>query len=209
MTSEPIIRVVDDDRHFLAAIERSLRSLELPVSGYTDAQVLLAELELEPDRPGCLLTDLRMPGMDGLALQDVLRAQKVRIPIIFMTGHGDTATAVTAFKHGAVDFLEKPFSEQKLFESVRQALAKDATDHALWAEKTLVRQRHQNLSPREREVFALVVSDLPNKTIARQLKISPRTVEHHREHVMLKMQAKSLAELITMAMLCGIRELHF
>lgn len=207
MTSEAVIHVVDDDRHFLSALERSLRSLKLHVASYTDARAFLAGLE--PGRSGCLLTDLRMPGMDGLTLQSVLREQKIRLPIIFMTGHGDATTAVTALKGGALDFLEKPFSERKLFDSVRQAVAKDAADRALWAEQTLVQQRYENLSPREHEVFALVVSDLPNKTIARRLKISPRTVEHHRNHVMLKMQAKSLAELITMAMLCGIRELHF
>lgn len=206
MTNEAIIHIVDDDRHFLSALERSLSSLDLQVASYSDARAFLAELD--PGRPGCLLTDLRMPDMDGRVLQDVLREQQIRIPIIFMTGHGDATTAVTALKHGAVDFLEKPFNEQKLFDSVRQALAKDAADRALWAEQALVRQRYENLSPREREVFALVVSDLPNKTIAQRLKISPRTVEHHREHVMLKMQARSLAELITMAVLCGVHELH-
>ncbi|MGH8274645.1 MAG: response regulator transcription factor [Gammaproteobacteria bacterium] len=206
MAGEEIIYVVDDDRRFLAALERSLRSLKLHVKTYTAARNFLAKIE--PDRPGCVITDLKMPDMDGIALQEALRERQIRIPIIFITGHGDATTAVTALKGGAVDFLEKPFNEKTLFDSVRQALAKDATDRALTAERSVVRDRYENLSPREREVFALVVSDLPNKEIARRLKISPRTVEHHREHVMLKMQANSLAELITMAVLCGVHELH-
>ncbi|MGH8127155.1 MAG: response regulator transcription factor [Gammaproteobacteria bacterium] len=206
MAAETIIHVVDDDRRFLAALERSLRSTGLAVKAYASARDFLSRFE--PDQPGCLITDLRMPDIDGISLQKTLRERKIRIPIIFITGHGEASTAVAALKGGAVDFLEKPFSEQVLLDSVRSALEKDATDRALAGEKTVVKQRFVNLTPREQEVFALVVSDLPNKEIAHRLKISPRTVEHHREHVMLKMQAESIAELITMAVLCGIHELH-
>ena len=206
MSTEPIIHAVDDDPRFLTALERSLRSTGLPVNSYACAGDFLARLE--PDRPGCLVTDLRMPDMDGIELQKTLLERQIRIPIVFVTGHGDTATAVTALRNGAVDFLEKPFSEKQLLDSVWQALTKDARDRELAREQSVVKQRFACLSPREREVFILVVSDRHNKEIAHALKISPRTVEHHREHVMLKMQADSRAELITMAVLCGIHELR-
>lgn len=206
MPTEQVIHVVDDDPPFLAAVERTLRTTGLTVQSYTGARAFLNQLNL--DQPGCIVTDLRMPDMDGLELQQKLNEQHCRLPIIFITGHGDASTAGTALKGGAVDFLGKPFSEKALLDSVWQALQKDATDRRLANEQAVVRQRFANLTPREQQVFALVVSDLPNKVIARQLKISPRTVEHHREHVMLKMQAHSATELITMAVLCGIHELH-
>ena len=206
MPTEQVIHAVDDDRPFLAALDRALRTTGLTVNRYVCASDFLNDLD--PDQPGCLITDLRMPGMDGLELQKTLQEQQIRLPTIFITGHGDAGKAVAALKGGAVDFLEKPFSEQALLDSVRRALAKDTVDRALAGERAIIRQRCANLTPREQQVFGLVVSDLPNKEIARQLKISPRTVEHHRAHVMLKMQARSVAELITMAFLCGIRELR-
>ncbi|MGH8282930.1 MAG: response regulator transcription factor [Gammaproteobacteria bacterium] len=204
--TEQVIHAVDDDRLFLAALVRSLRPTGLTVNSYRRARAFLERLD--PEQPGCLITDMCMPDMEGLELQNRLREQRVFLPIIFMTGYGDAGKAVTALKRGAVDFLEKPFSEQVLLASVRQALKKDADDRRLADEKDVVKQRFVNLTSREQEIFALVVSDLPNKEIARQLKISPRTVEHHREHVMLKMRASSITELITMAVLCGIHELH-
>ena len=206
MPTEQIIHVVDDDQLFLAALVRSLRSTGLVVKSYHCASAFLDSLD--PNQPGCLITDLRMPDMDGLELQRRLQEQQIRLPIIFITGHGDTGKAVAALKGGAVDFLEKPFSEQALLNSVQQALDKNAIDSRRANEQAIVKQRFANLTPREQEIFALVVADLPNKEIARQLNISPRTVEHHRERIMLKMQAHSMAELITMAVLCGIHELH-
>lgn len=206
MDAEPVIHAIDDDRSFLQALERSLRSIGHEVRSYLSAQDFL--LGIEPEQPGCLITDLRMPDIDGIELQERLRARRIRLPIIFISGHADTATAVAALKRGAVDFLEKPFGEKQLLESVSQALARDARDRQLARERAVVRQRFDRLTPREREVFVLVVSERPNKEIARQLKISPRTVEHHREHLMLKMQARSQVDLVTMAVLCGIHELH-
>ncbi|MGH8190157.1 MAG: response regulator transcription factor [Rhodanobacteraceae bacterium] len=206
MPTEQVIHVVDDDPRFLMALQRSLRSTGLPVNRYVSGNDFLQRFK--PHQYGCLITDLRMPGIDGLELQQSLRERRIRIPIVFITGHGDAATAVTALKHGAVDFLEKPFGEKQLLASVQQALEKDARDRELADERHVVMARYATLSPRELEVFALVVSDRPNKAIAQALKISPRTVEHHREHLMLKMQAKSHAELITMAVLCGVYELH-
>lgn len=206
MPTEQVIHALDDDRAFLAALERTLRTTGLTVNRYTCAGDFLEALD--PEQPGCLVTDLRMPDMDGLALQKQLNEQQVHLPTIFITGHGDASKAVAALKAGAVDFLEKPFSEQALLDSVQRALAKDVIDRRLASEQAIVKQRFAKLTPREQQVFSLVVSDLPNKDVARRLTISPRTVEHHRAHVMLKMQAHSVAELITMAVLCGIRELH-
>lgn len=206
MTTEQVIHVVDDDRLFLAALERTLGSTGLEVRTYICAKTFLDSFD--PQQPGCLITDLRMPDTSGLDLQKRLKELQVRMPIIFISGHANASTAVAALKCGAVDFLEKPFSEKDLLASVHQALDKDLDDRRLAREQALVQQRYSNLSPREQQVFALVVSDLPNKKIARELMISPRTVEHHREHLMLKMQAHSAAELITMAVLCGIHQLR-
>ena len=206
MTTDPVIHAVDDDERFLAALTRSLHETGLPVRGYGSGQELLDSLETRCS--GCVVSDLRMPGMDGLELYRRLKARGARLPMIFVTGHGDARQAVAALKAGAVDFLEKPFPEQVLLKSVGQALEADAVERRLLADKAVVRERYENLSPRERAVFALVVSNLHNKEIASELRISPRTVEHHREHVMLKMQAHTMAELLTMAMLCGVRELH-
>jgi two-component system, LuxR family, response regulator FixJ len=206
MPSEPIIHAVDDDPRFLSALVRTLRTTRLTVNGYASPTLFLESLD--PDLPGCLITDLRMPDIDGLELQRRLAQRQIRLPIIFITGHGDASKAVAALKGGAVDFLEKPFSAQALLRSVGQALDKDANDRRLSGEQAIVRNRFAHLSPREHEVFSLVVSDLPSKEIARRLKISPRTVEHHREHLMLKMHARSLTELVTMAVLCGVRELR-
>lgn len=201
-----VVHAVDDDRLFRDALERTLRAAGMFVRMHLSASAFLDSIDA--DQSGCLITDLRMPEMDGLALQKTLKHRQIRIPVIFITGHGDAHHAVAAMKGGAVDFLEKPFSAQTLLDSVRRALDKDAADRRLAGELAIVKQRFVNLSAREQQVFALVVSDLPNKEIARRLQISPRTVEHHREHVMLKMQARSISELITMAVLCGIHELH-
>lgn len=137
---------------------------------YTSARAFLDDFD--PQQPGCLITDLRMPDTDGLALQKHLNSLPARLPIIFISGHGNARTAVAALKCGAVDFLEKPFSEKDLLASVRLALAKDLDDRRLMGEQELVRARFSHLSPREQQVFALVVSDLPNKKIARELIIS-------------------------------------
>lgn len=206
MPTEQVIHAVDDDQPFLTALERSLRSTGQTVICYTCASDFLTRLQ--PDQPGCLITDLRMPNIDGFELQKSLLERQIRLPVIFITGHGNMAAAVTALKNGAIDFLEKPFSEKQLLDSVEQALDRDLRNRELATGQAVVKQRYARLTPRERQVFSLVVSDRPNKDIARALKISPRTVEHHREHLMLKMQANSLAELITMAVLCGIHELR-
>ncbi|MGR9108474.1 MAG: response regulator transcription factor [Gammaproteobacteria bacterium] len=206
MAAEQVVHAVDDDRLFLSALERTLRTAGLNVRGYRYASAFLDSLD--PNPAGCLITDLRMPDTDGLELQRELKHRKIALPVIFITAHGEARSAVAALKDGAVDFLEKPFGETTLLKSVREALEKDHQDRKSADEQAIVEQRFASLSPREKEIFALVVSDLTNKQIARHLKISPRTVEHHRERLMLKMQGRSMADLITMAVLCGIHELH-
>lgn len=206
MGTDPIVHAVDDDAPFLIALTRTLRSAGLNVLEHTRAEDFLRAVD--PERSGCVVTDLRLVGMDGLALQRHIRERHLHLPVIFVTGHGDARNAVCAMKNGAVDFLEKPVSRQSLLEAVRHALQRNAEARRIVEQRAHVTHRYAELSPREQEVFALVVSDRPNKEIARQLKISPRTVEHHREHLMLKMHANSFAELITMAMLCGVHQLR-
>jgi FixJ family two-component response regulator len=203
---EATVFVVDDDPRFLGALVLALRTAGLAVEAFSSAQAFLQVYH--PARPGCLVLDVRMPAMSGLQLQQALIERRVMIPIIFITGHGDIAMSVTALKRGAVDFLEKPFTEQALMRSVNDALARDGRRRRLEVERATVAERFERLTPREQEVMALVVSDRSNKAIASRLKISPRTVEHHREHVMVKMQAGSLHDLIIMAVLCGVHELH-
>jgi two-component system response regulator FixJ len=156
--------------------------------------------------PGCLIVDVRMPGMDGFELQRRLGERQLSIPVIVITGHGDVPMAVRAIRGGAVDFIEKPFSERAIFDSIRLALSRLAAheaDSRTTADPAILR-RLALLSPREREVLDGLVEGLPNKTIAYDLKISPRTVEIHRARVMDKMQARSLSELVRLALAAGI-----
>ncbi len=157
-----------------------------------------------PEQAGCLVLDVRMPTMGGLELQTVLVAKKIRIPIIFISGHGDIPTSVKAIKGGAVDFLEKPFKKEILLARILEALTEDARTRQGDAEKAAIQARFAHLTPREREVIALVVTGKSNKEIARQLAISHRTVETHRARIMEKMAANSLASLVAMATTFGI-----
>jgi FixJ family two-component response regulator len=151
------------------------------------------------DASGCLVLDVRMEGLSGLDLQRELAAAAVHLPIIFITGHGDVPMSVQAMKAGAVEFLTKPFREQELLNAVRQAVARDSVAHIEHAERASIRQRYEKLTPREKEVMALVVQGLLNKQIALKLSASEGTIKIHRGHVMLKMQAGSLADLVRMA----------
>lgn len=199
------IFVLDDDRNFVDALVLTLEVAGHDVDAYTSAPAFLDAYS--PDRAGCLIADVRMPAMSGLELQRRLAREHSALPIVFVTGHGDIAMASQAFRAGAVDFLEKPFEDRQLLSSVHRALEKDRRERQLVRDRAVVEERYSQLTPRERQIMEFVVSDLTSKEIARQLKISPRTVEHHRAHVMLKMQATSLTELITMAMICGVRTL--
>jgi two-component system response regulator FixJ len=202
MPVEPILYVVDDDEAVRDSLEILLQSAGHTVRSYASGQDFLdATTTISP---GCLIVDIRMPGMDGFELQRQLGQRQGAISVIVITGHGDIPMAVRAMRAGAVDFVEKPFSEQAILESVRLALARlDQPRSSLQSDPATL-ARLANLSPREREVLEGLVAGLPNKTIAHDLKISPRTVEIHRARVMDKMQARSLSELVRLALSVGI-----
>ena len=188
--------VVDDDPSVLDAVQLLLRSVGLPARGFSSAGEFLEALD--PEVPGCLILDLRMPGMSGRELQKRLLELGATLPIIFVTAHGDVPTAVDAVKDGAVDFIQKPFPEEKLLEKVNEALELNAVWKQEAEGRREVELRVRTLTPREREVMRLVAGGKLNKTIARELGISQRTVEIHRSRVMEKMKAGSVPDLVHM-----------
>src|SRR5579872_5945384 len=194
----PTVFVVDDDE----GVRNSLRFLLKSVGLATRALPSAAEfLEVyKPSQPGCLVLDVRMPGMRGLELQQQLNLRGAVIPVIFITGHGDIPMAVEAMQQGAFDFLQKPFRDQDLIERIQRALTRDKASRAELSERSRGRVRLASLTPREREVLGLVTSGKPNKIMAAELGVSQRTVEIHRARVMEKMQASSLAQLVRMMM---------
>lgn len=197
--ADPVVHVIDDDeavRHSLAFL---FASSGFPVRIYESAVAFLDALTVL--QPGCVLTDVRMPGMSGLDLQRELIARRIALPVIVMTGHGDVALAVEAMKAGAVDFIEKPFSDETILNAIRAAFDRHARDTAQNGEAAAAAARLETLTPREREVLDGLVAGLPNKTIAYDLDISPRTVEVHRANLMTKMAAASLPELVRMVLL--------
>jgi FixJ family two-component response regulator len=194
--SEPTVFVVDDDPAVLRGLCLLMKSVKLNVETYLSAQEFLDDYD--PAQPGCLLLDLRMRGISGLELQEILRTRNIAIPIIIITGYGEVPAAVQAMKRGAVDFLEKPFNDQVLVEKVQKAIAEDAQIRQHRAEQEAVLARLALLTPREQEVMDLVIAGELNKVIARQLGISPKTVEFHRSHIMKKMKADSVAELVAL-----------
>jgi FixJ family two-component response regulator len=197
MDTNPIVYVVDDDPSVRKAITMLLEASGFKVETNDSAQGFL-ERNLV-DASGCLVLDVRMEGLSGLDLQRELAAAAAHLPIIFITGHGDVPMSVQAMKAGAVEFLTKPFREQELLNVVRQAVARDSVAHVEHTERASIRQRYEKLTPREKEVMALVVQGLLNKQIALKLSASEGTIKIHRGHVMLKMQAGSLADLVRMA----------
>jgi len=188
--------VVDDDDAVRTALRLLIKSVGLPVETYPSAQEFLDAFD--GDRAGCLVLDIRMPGMSGLELQQHLNALHAITPIVFITGHGDVPMAVEAMQHGAVDFIQKPFRDQDLIDRINQALDRDRANRNSLKERDAIRDRIGTLTPREREVLALVTSGKANKVIAGDLDVSQRTVEIHRARVMEKMQASSLAHLVRM-----------
>lgn len=201
MATDHVVHVIDDDVEVRQSLAFLLSTAGLAVRVHESA---LAFLKILPTvTEGCIVTDIRMPGMNGLELQRHLREHKSRLPVIVMTGHGDVPLAVEAMKAGAIDFIEKPFDDEVLLSAIRAALARNAAASERQARVAAVKQRLDKLSEREREVLDRLISGKANKVIAYELGISPRTVEVYRANVMTKMQADSLSELVRMALMNG------
>ena len=194
----PIVFIVDDDEAVRNSLRLLVKSVGLTAAALVSAQEFLATYD--PLQPGCLLLDVRMPGMSGLELQQRLNLLGAVIPVIFITGHGDVPMAVEAMQHGAFDFLQKPFRDQDLMDRIQRALEKDRANRAALGEHSRIREQHETLTPREREVLALVTSGKANKVMAADLGLSQRTIEIHRARVMEKMGASSLAHLVRMVL---------
>jgi FixJ family two-component response regulator len=193
----PVVFVVDDEVAVCISLKRLLRSVGLEARSYPSAQEFLRSER--PDAPGCLVLDVRLPGLSGLDLQQELRVSKIDLPVIFVTGHGDIPMSVRAMKAGAVEFLTKPFREQDLLEAIQRGIELSRITRQHDAEIRTLQRRYASLTPREREVFPRVTDGLLNKQIAAQLGASEKTIKVHRGQVMQKMKAESLAHLIQMA----------
>jgi len=194
--AETVVFVVDDDRSVREAIKSLIMSVGLQVETFESAQEFLRSKRL--DVPGCVVLDVRLPGLSGLDLQREMAAHAVKLPIIFITGHGDIPMSVRAMKAGAVEFLTKPFRDQDLLDAIQQALARDRESRQQLSQIAELRTRFEELTSREKEVMRLVAAGLLNKQIAGELGISEITVKIHRGQVMRKMGAGSLADLVRM-----------
>ena len=194
---DAMIFVVDDDASMREALQRLLRSVGLQVTTFASAREFLDHRGA--DAPGCLVLDVRLPGLSGLDLQRELAAAQLDLPIIFITGYGDIPMTVQAMKAGAVEFLTKPFRDQDLLDAIQQALERDRVARAQRTEMAELRERFDALTPRERDVFGLVVTGLQNKQVAAALGTSAITIKRHRAQVMHKMRVTSLAELVRIA----------
>ena len=205
MDDTPIVHVVDDEPAVGLSIQRLLRSVGLEGRTYTSAQEFLRSKL--PDAPGCLILDIRLPGLSGLDLQQELAGSNAELPVIFITAHGDIPMSVRAMKAGALEFLTKPFREQDLLEAIDRAVSQSRILRQQSAALHVLQTRYTLLTPREREVFPRVTSGLLNRQIAGQLGTSEKTIKVHRGQVMHKMKASSLADLIQMASQLGMTSL--
>ncbi len=196
MPFDPLIYVLDDDASIRCSLERLVRSVGLEVRSFPSAAEFLNHGP--EDRPSCLVVDIRMPGLSGLDLQDTLSTSGWTAPIIFITGHGTVPMSVRAMRAGAVNFLQKPFEDQEILDSINQAVERERESFRDRARRLEIERRLRSLTPREREVFSLVVAGLPNKRIAGRLGTSEKTIKVHRARVMEKMHAESLAALVRM-----------
>jgi two-component system response regulator FixJ len=194
----PVVYIVDDDEAVRGSLRLLLKSVGLTPNALGSAREFLSKYD--PAQPGCLVLDVRMPEMSGLELQEQLNLQGAIIPVIFITGHGDVPMAVEAMQAGAFDFLQKPFRDQDLIDRIQRALEKDRANRAALTERTVIRERLESLTPREREVLTMVTAGKANKVMASDLGVSQRTVEIHRARVMEKMGASSLAQLVRMVL---------
>ncbi|CAD6532666.1 response regulator transcription factor [Paraburkholderia sabiae] len=200
-----IVYVVDDDDSMRAAVSMLLRSVGLRVEAFASAQEFLSFDK--PDMPSCLILDVRLKGQSGLAVQEQIASGDVRVPIIFMTAHGDIAMSVKAMKAGAMDFLAKPFRDQDMLDAVANALARDAERRKSERSVSDLRRMYESLTPREREVMAFVASGLMNKQIAAEMNLSEITVKIHRGQAMKKMESRSLADFVLKAEALGVKSL--
>ena len=198
--ADPVVHVIDDDEAVRQSLAFLLASSGIPVRIYDSAAAFLDALTAL--QPGCVLTDVRMPGMSGLDLQRELNARRIALPVIIMTGHGDVQLAVEAMKAGAVDFIEKPFSDETILTAIRAACERFTRDSAQSGAASAIQAKLATLTPREREVLDGLIAGLPNKSIAYDLNISARTVEVHRANLMMKMGAASLPDLVRMVLVC-------
>jgi FixJ family two-component response regulator len=204
---QPVVFVIDDDPSVRDALAGLLRSVRLEVLSFGSTQEFLQSKRR--DAPGCLVLDVRLPGRSGLDFQRELTESGIQIPIVFITGHGDIPMSVRAIKAGAIEFLTKPFHDQELLDAVQLGIERDRTRRRDAAAVARLHERFDSLTPREREIMALVVIGRLNKQIAGDLKVSEITVKVHRGQVMRKMRAKSLAELVRMADQLGVKAGEF
>ncbi len=206
MNDKEIVAIVDDDESIRKALLRTLVGAGMEVLSFSSAQDLLAAAEIE--RVSCVVSDLRMPGIDGLHLQSALAERMPHVAIVFVTGHGDIPSTVQAMKSGAVDFLEKPVRRADLMEAIARATQRTHRTQAEATDLNSLKSRYSKLTPRERQVFALVAAGLLNKQIATELGNAEKTTKQHRGAVMAKMRAESLADLVLMAEHLGVRPSH-
>jgi FixJ family two-component response regulator len=201
--SEPVIAIVDDDPSVRRGLQRLIRSAGWKAETFASAQEFL----VRPGSalPNCLLLDLQLPGLSGLDLQKVITEVEMGVPIVFLTGHGDIPASVQAMKAGAVEFLTKPVDERELLQAIQEAVERDRHTRQQHADTSRLRERYKSLTAREREVMQQVISGMLNKQIAAELSVTEDTVKFHRGHIMRKMRADSLADLVRMAGNLGIR----